>query len=61
VVVRGSPQVALDASNIVGIVVLFVIGYYRSQNREFMRRLSSGAISALVGAIIAVVVVFLGG
>ena len=52
---------ALNVSNILGVSVLFLIGYYRSQDERFLRKFSSGMISAILGIIIALVTVVLGG
>lgn len=60
-VLRDNLILALRASNVLGIVALFLIGYYRSQGNKFIQRLSSGLISALLGVIIAVITVAVGG
>jgi hypothetical protein len=61
VLIQGNLVLALRVSNIVGIITLFLIGYYRSGDNRLERRLSSGLISAVLGIIIAIITVVLGG
>lgn len=58
---RQDPALAFQLSIIFGIVTLFLIGYYRSQNSTILGKLSSGTISAMLGVIIALITVLLGG
>jgi len=60
-IIRGNLPLALRVSNVVGILALFAIGYYRASGNRLSQRLSSGMVSALLGIIIAVVTVLLGG
>jgi hypothetical protein len=52
---------ALNASNWLGISLLFIIGYYRTHERELSGRLMSGFGTAVIGMIIASITVLLGG
>nr|WP_321496530.1 VIT1/CCC1 transporter family protein [uncultured Methanolobus sp.] len=52
---------ALAISNWLGIILLFVTGYYRTYEKSRMDRLRSGLITAVVGMTIAVVTVVIGG
>ena len=52
---------ALTVSNWMGISLLFVIGYYRTYEKDLFERLRSGFITAVIGMMIAVITVMLGG
>ncbi|WMW22081.1 hypothetical protein RE476_12010 [Methanolobus mangrovi] len=52
---------ALTISNWLGISLLFVIGYYRTYEKDFFERLRSGFITAVIGMMIAAITVMLGG
>jgi VIT1/CCC1 family predicted Fe2+/Mn2+ transporter len=52
---------ALLVSNIMCIMVLFILGFYRWETKSLVERMGSGIVTALVGVIITVVTVILGG
>jgi VIT1/CCC1 family predicted Fe2+/Mn2+ transporter len=52
---------ALVASNIMCIMVLFILGFYRKETNNLAEKMGSGIVTALVGVIITVVTVILGG
>ncbi len=52
---------ALTISNWLGISLLFVIGYYRTYEKDLFERLRSGFITAVIGMMIAAITVMLGG
>ena len=60
-ILRQDVSLALRLSNILGIVVLFLIGFYRSQDSSTLSRISSGIISGTLGAIIVLITLLLGG
>jgi hypothetical protein len=60
-VVRGNLTLAIESSKLVGIATLFLIGYYRSQNKRLRQRLSAGTASAVLGTIITAITIALGG
>lgn len=55
-----TPEDAILASNAVGIVVLFMIGFAWARD-SFRNRLTAGAVMALIGMTLAMVLVLLGG
>jgi VIT1/CCC1 family predicted Fe2+/Mn2+ transporter len=52
---------ALLVSNILCIVVLFMLGFYREESKSLLRKVVSGQFTALIGVIITVITVMLGG
>ena len=52
---------ALILSNISGILLLFIVGYSRAFERNFLSRIINGFASAFIGIIISVITVVLGG
>lgn len=52
---------ALLVSNILCIVVLFMLGFYREESQSLLRKVVSGQFTALIGVIITVITVMLGG
>jgi VIT1/CCC1 family predicted Fe2+/Mn2+ transporter len=54
-------ELALDASNLLGILLLFAVGYTRALDRDLASRLVNGLAAAMVGVIIAVITIALGG
>jgi VIT1/CCC1 family predicted Fe2+/Mn2+ transporter len=52
---------ALIVSNVTGIVLLFIMGYWREEDKRVSRKLATGGLTALVALIITVVTVSLGG
>ncbi len=52
---------ALLISNIMCIVVLFMLGFYREESKSIVRKVFNGQITALIGVIITVTTVILGG
>ena len=52
---------ALVTSNIMCIMVLFIMGFYRRETKNLVEKMGSGIVTALVGVIITVVTVILGG
>jgi VIT1/CCC1 family predicted Fe2+/Mn2+ transporter len=52
---------ALLVSNILCIVVLFMLGFYREESESLLRKVVSGQFTALIGVIITVITVMLGG
>jgi VIT1/CCC1 family predicted Fe2+/Mn2+ transporter len=54
-------SIALNISNMLGISLLFMIGYYRSQGRDLSAKLTIGLGTAIIGMIIAVITILLGG
>ena len=61
VIIRGNLTLAIHTSNVVGILTMFWIGYHRSRSNVFLEKFSAGMISAILGAIIALVTIILGG
>jgi len=55
------PIYALGISNLLGISLLFMCGYFRAQDRNLLTRVTIGLGTAMIGIIIAVVTVLLGG
>jgi hypothetical protein len=60
-VIRSNIPLALNTSNLAGVVALFGIGFFRTPDEKISRKLASGIISALLGLIIAGVTIALGG
>jgi hypothetical protein len=56
-----SARRALIISNILGILLLFGVGYFRALDKNFLSRAISGLGSSAIGIIIAVITVVLGG
>ena len=56
-----SLQTALDISNILGICLLFVIGYHRAYEKSASARMIIGFGTAVIGMVIAAVTILLGG
>jgi VIT1/CCC1 family predicted Fe2+/Mn2+ transporter len=54
-------ELALDASNLLGILLLFAVGYTRALDRDLASRLVNGLAAAMIGVIIAVITIALGG
>jgi VIT1/CCC1 family predicted Fe2+/Mn2+ transporter len=54
-------QQALKISNLVGIVLLFGVGYFRALDRNFFSKVMFGFGSSLIGIVIAGITVVLGG
>jgi VIT1/CCC1 family predicted Fe2+/Mn2+ transporter len=52
---------ALSVSNLLGIVLLFAVGYTRALDRDIVSRLVNGLGAALVGVVIAAITIALGG
>ena len=52
---------AIAISNVLGVVVLFLVGFLRQYERGFSRRIVSGSLAAFLGAVIAFITVILGG
>ena len=52
---------ALVTSNIMCILVLFIMGFYRRETKNLVEKMGSGIVTALVGVIITLVTVMLGG
>jgi membrane protein CcdC involved in cytochrome C biogenesis len=58
---HGDIKIALAISNILGITLLFAVGYMRSLEKGILSKIISGSTSALIGIIIAVITIVLGG
>ena len=58
---RSNITLALNISDIIGVVALFAIGFYRTQDSSLTKKLSTGLISSLLGIIIIAITVVLGG
>ncbi len=54
-------SIALGVSNLLGIFLLFIIGYYRTYNQRILAKMITGFGTSLIGIIIAVVTVQMGG
>jgi len=52
---------ALKISNITGILLLFIMGYWREEDKRTSKKLITGGFTALVALIITLVTVYLGG
>jgi len=52
---------ALNVSNILGISLLFVIGYFRAFDRKLSAKMIMGSSTAVIGIIIAVITTLMGG
>jgi VIT1/CCC1 family predicted Fe2+/Mn2+ transporter len=52
---------ALLVSNILCIIVLFMLGFYREESKSIVRKVFNGLFTALIGVIITVTTVILGG
>lgn len=52
---------ALNLSNVLGIVLLFGVGYFRALDKNFFSKVMYGFISSLIGIIIAGITIVLGG
>jgi VIT1/CCC1 family predicted Fe2+/Mn2+ transporter len=52
---------ALKVSNLLGIVLLFLVGYFRALDRDFFSKVMFGFGSSLVGIVIAGITIVLGG
>ena len=52
---------ALKVSNIAGILLLFVMGFWREEDTRFTKKLITGGFTALIALIITLVTVYLGG
>jgi VIT1/CCC1 family predicted Fe2+/Mn2+ transporter len=57
----GDLSFALDISNWLGISLLFIIGYYRTNERNLSGRVRSSFGTAIIGIVIAVITILLGG
>jgi hypothetical protein len=54
-------SIALNISNMLGISLLFIIGYYRSHGQDRSAKLIIGLGTAAIGLIIAIITILLGG
>jgi hypothetical protein len=54
-------SIALDISNMLGILLLFMIGYYRAHERNLFAKVTIGFGTAVIGIIIAIITTLLGG
>lgn len=54
-------ETALEVSNLLGILLLFGVGYYRAFNKDLSSRIVSGISTSFIGIIIAIITIFLGG
>jgi hypothetical protein len=54
-------SIALDISNMLGILLLFMIGYYRAHERNLSAKVTIGFGTAVIGIIIAIITTLLGG
>jgi hypothetical protein len=54
-------DLALKVSNLLGILLLFGVGYLRAQDRDFLHRIVMGAGTAMIGIVITVITVVMGG
>ena len=54
-------SIALNISNLLGILLLFIIGYYRSEGQDLSAKLIIGLGTAFIGIIIAIITILLGG
>ena len=54
-------RAALNVSNVIGILMLFVIGWYRAYEKSTLDRMIMGFGTAIIGIVIAVVTILLGG
>jgi hypothetical protein len=54
-------NMALDMSNMLGILLLFIIGYYRAHERNLSAKVTMGLGTAIIGIIIAIITTLLGG
>ena len=52
---------ALNISNLIGICLLFAIGYYRAHDRNLFTKFIMGFGTAIIGIVIAVITTLLGG
>ncbi|HZW54920.1 MAG TPA: hypothetical protein VFF30_01380 [Nitrososphaerales archaeon] len=52
---------AITISNILGVSVLFLVGFFRQYEKGFRRRVAAGTVAALLGVPIAFITVVLGG
>lgn len=57
----GDPARALLVSNLLGIVLLFAVGYFRAHERDVLSRAVGGAGTAMIGVVIAAITIALGG
>lgn len=57
----GDPARALLVSNLLGIVLLFAVGYSRAHERDVLSRAVGGAGTAMIGVVIAAITIALGG
>jgi VIT1/CCC1 family predicted Fe2+/Mn2+ transporter len=57
----GDIETALKISNLLGILLLFVVGYYRAFSKDLSSKIISGIDTSLIGVIITVVTIVLGG
>jgi hypothetical protein len=60
-VFQNNVRLALNISNILGIVTLFAIGFFRTPEDRIYQKIASGVISAILGGIIALTTIALGG
>jgi VIT1/CCC1 family predicted Fe2+/Mn2+ transporter len=58
---RNDIPVALNISNVLGMVTLFAIGFLRTKDERFSRKIVFGVVSALLGLVIAVIILIFGG
>jgi len=52
---------ALLISNFLGIVLLFLMGYWREEEPRFIKKIWSGSMTALIALVITLVTIYLGG
>jgi hypothetical protein len=61
VALRKNISLALSLSNLTGIMPLFVVGFWRVEERALSKKLRFGILTALLGAIITIMAIYLGG
>ena len=54
-------MIALKISNVVGILLLFFMGYWRQEDKRISKKLITGCVTAFVAFIVSVVTIILGG
>jgi VIT1/CCC1 family predicted Fe2+/Mn2+ transporter len=54
-------ETALKVSNLLGILLLFVVGYYRAFSKDLSSKIISGIDTSFIGIIITVITIVLGG
>jgi len=59
--VKEDIETALKISNLLGILLLFVVGYYRAFSKDLSSKIISGIDTSFIGIIITVITIVLGG